>query len=66
MRTRVGEELLAGLDGQESPLVLVSLARLLTAAGVEGSDAAVRRVLERPGLHPLVQDPLRETLQRQG
>ena len=65
-RPRVGQELLAALEGQDSPVMLVTLGQLLLAAGVEGSDAVVERMLDREELHPSVREHLQEAMSLQG
>jgi hypothetical protein len=65
-RPQVGAGLTAALEIQDAPLMQVTLATRLLEGGVEGSNAAVTRLLEREELDPLVRDYLNMTLEEVG
>ena len=64
-RPGVGRGLLEALDAQDAPLMQVTLAELLLAARVDGSAAAVRRMLQRDEVNPAVREQVRQTMGQQ-
>lgn len=64
-RPDVGRGLLEALDVQEAPLMQATLADLLLAARVDGSSAAVRRMLQRDDVDPTVREHVRQTMGQQ-
>jgi hypothetical protein len=65
-RPVVGAELAAALGAEPSPLMQITLARVLLEGEVEGGVAAVDRLLERTDLDPSVRDYLRTLLREVG
>jgi hypothetical protein len=61
-RPDVGVGLTEAFEQQNSPLLQVMLASLLLDGGVAGADEAVRRVLERDELDPLVREYLQSAI----
>jgi hypothetical protein len=58
----VGAGLTQAFEQQDSPLLQVMLASLLLDGGIAGADDAVRRVLEREDLDPLVREYLQSAI----
>lgn len=65
-RPVVGAGLAAALGAEQSPLMQITLARVLLEGQVEGGGAAVDRLLERTDLDPTVRDYLRTLLREVG
>lgn len=63
-RPQIGAALSDALERQDAPLVQVTLAQILLERNVSSSAAAVRRMLQREELDPLVREHLRAVLAR--
>jgi len=65
-RPQVGAGLTAALEEQDAPAMQVTLAEVLLEGDVDGSAAAVQRMIEREDLDPSVRDYLQIALQEAG